>query len=309
MTPTLNHAPVAGVLRPNINEFVAEQRRLPRLGDAIPPWEYRGWLLWYCQLAHLQHSEVINRWGYYFRTVEAGCLLDEPIPQIKFQDCFDNNTGKMLRKAMDLIYEEIGSWSAFSALIDWFAWGLAVSNEKPPFSSRLDERLYRHVDLGPLLLSPHDYLGSLYCEGANRWNPHAFYPTPHSVAECMVQMTMHDDDVAGLTEGRRLPDGRDPRTLLLCDPAVGSGRMLLHGSNFSLCLYGVDIDPICCRICAINGALYAPWLAFPFPAAVLGVAVPPAAPAEQPMPLVCQIPGCEHRFRVDDRGQGRLFEP
>jgi len=32
-------------LCPDLAEFVNQHSRLPRLGDAIAPWHYRGWLL------------------------------------------------------------------------------------------------------------------------------------------------------------------------------------------------------------------------------------------------------------------------
>jgi hypothetical protein len=118
----------------------------------------------------------------------------------------------------------------------------------------VNEMLYRQVNLQPPLEKPHDYLGAFVAEHqAKGWNPTGFYPTPHQVVECMVRITMHDSRA----------DGRDPRTLSVCDPAVGSGRMLLHASNHSLCVFGQDIDALAIAMCKINGALYAPWLSFP----------------------------------------------
>ena len=185
-------------------------------------------------------------------------------------------------------------------LVDWIAWGMGVSAGKPEFSAKLNERLYRHFDLAPLLLNPHDYLGMLYAEGKGRWNPHAFFPTPHSVVECMVQMTRAQGCEQEAVEKR------DPRTFSICDPAVGSGRMLLHASNFSFCLFGSDIDLICCRLTAINGVLYAPWLAFPFSSRILGVPVPEPVPAPLPIPKEHQRAD-KPAHRVDDHGQGLLF--
>jgi hypothetical protein len=120
----------------------------------------------------------------------------------------------------------------------------------------------------------------------------------------MAMIDVIDAQERGLT----LPDGRDPRTVTVCDPCVGSGRMLLHASNYSVCLYGCDIDPICCRIAAINGVLYAPWLAFPFRADVLGIPTPPPPPAR--LPAAADFVKSEDTpvFRVDDQGQGLLFE-
>lgn len=98
--------------------------------------------------------------------------------------------------------------------------------------------------------------------------------------------------------------GHDSRTLSVCDPCVGSGRMLLHASNVSLCLFGQDIDPLAVAMCKINGALYAPWLSFPLPESILGTLFePPPAPLPVPDPPPDGVPV----FRVDDRGQGLLF--
>ncbi len=57
----------------------------------------------------------------------------------------------------------------------------------------------------------------------------------------------------------------DPRTMTVCDSALGSGRQLMHASNFSVRLYGMDIDALVVKICLINGAMFVPWRSFPFP--------------------------------------------
>ena len=136
----------------------------------------------------------------------------------------------------------------------------AVPDRRDGVSRRLadevNERLYRQVNLVPLLERPFDYLGQHVASGKARgWNPTAFYPTPHPVAQCMARLLLHDAD----------KDGRDPRLRSVCDPCVGSGRLLLHASNYSLNLWGQDIDPLAVAMCKLNGALYAPWLSFPLP--------------------------------------------
>jgi hypothetical protein len=158
-----------------------------------------------------------------------------------------------------------------------------------------NEKLYRRVNLGPLLARPHDYLGEYVAAGkSGGWNPTGFYPTPHNVVECMVRMTMHDTRA----------EGRDPRLMSVCDPCLGSGRMLLHASNYSLCLFGQDIDPLAVAMCKVNGALYAPWLPFPLPESILGTHVPaPPASLPVPDPPPAEVPV----FRVDDHGRGLLF--
>jgi hypothetical protein len=221
-------------------------------------------------------------------------LLDEPIPQVTFGSP-DNRVFCLLHDWSKLIGWDSGGWSDFRALLDWLCWGLALACEPPRLADEVSEKLYRGVDLGPLLYAPHDYLGAHVAAGKARgWNPTGFYPTPHSVVECMVRLSVHD------ARG----EDRDPRTLSVCDPCVGSGRMLLSASNYSLCLFGQDIDPLAVAMCKINGALYAPWLSFPLPALTLGTHVKPP-PASLPVPD--PPPGDVPVSRVDNRGQGLLF--
>jgi hypothetical protein len=274
--------------------FLHCHHRLPRLGDAWAPWTYRGWLLPYVIQLHALIPAVADRWGYHLRTLEAGRLLDELIPQVGFGPADARALGRLYDWSR-LIGRDCGGWSDFRTLLDWLAWGLALSWETPALSDAVNEKLYRAVDVGPLLQTPSDYLGEHVAVTRGRgWNPTGFYPTPHSVVELMVRMLLPD---AGAK-------GRDPRLRTVCDPTVGSGRMLLHASNVSLCLYGQDIDPLAVTMCKINGALYAPWLSFPLPASILGTAVP-APPT--PLPLVGPPPADVPVFRTDDRQQGLLF--
>jgi N-6 DNA Methylase len=290
-----DRAPPPPGLFPDLAAFVAAHHRLPRLGDNLAPWHYRGWLLPYVIELHALVPAVADRWGYYLRTLEAGRLLAEPIPPIAFGPT-DNRVFTLLHEWSRLVGRDCGCWSDFRTLLKWLCWGLALSDEQPRLADEVHEMLYRGVDLAPLLERPHDYLGEhVAASKARGWNPTGFFPTPHTVVECLVRMTMHDIG----------NDGGEPRTLSVCDPAVGSGRMLLHASNLSLNLRGQDIDPLAVAMCKINGVLYAPWLAFPFPAAIVGTHVEPlpaSLPVPQPPPEGVRI------YRVDDRGQGLLFD-
>jgi hypothetical protein len=288
MTP-----PAPGAL-PDLAAFAAREGRLPRLGDTPAPWHYRGWLLPYLVLAHARVPAVADRWGYHLRTLQAGRLLDEPIPPVAFGPP-DNRVFALLREWSGLAGRDGGGWGDFCTLLDWLCWALALGSEEPHLAEQAHERLYRGVNLVPLLERPYDYLGDHAASGRTRgWNPRCFYATPHPVAECLARMAFHD-------AGR---DGRDVRTLTVLEPAVGSGRILLHAANYSLALFGNDIDPVAVAMCKLNGALYAPWISFPLPEAILGrrVEPPPAPlPGDDPPPPGVRV------FRADDRGQGLLF--
>jgi len=252
-------------------------------------------LLPYVIQLHGRYPAVGNRWDYHLRTLEAGKLLDEPIPQVHFGEA-NNKVFTLLHDWAKLIGYDCGGWSDFRTLLDWLCWGLALCKEEPRLSEEVNEKLYRGVDLTPLLEQPYDYLGQHVANSKARgWNPTGFYPTPHPVVELMVQMTMHDSK----------QEGRDSCTLSVCDPCVGSGRMLLHASNISLNLFGQDIDPLAVAMCKINGVLYAPWMAFPLPEAILGSQPNPSATI---LPVTAPPAPDRPIFRVDDRGQGLLFE-
>ena len=174
----------------DINLFLLQNGRLPRIGDAIPPWSYRGWLLYQVQLVDV-HPQLPGRWTHYLRTLEAGHLLDEPIPRIEFELTHLDAGRKMLERCVRIIHEQEHSWTAMHRLVEWLGWGLAVSNQSPPLPEQINGTLYRTFNLEPLLLFPHDYLGDMVCDQrGNGWNPNAFFPTPHPVVELMVQMTM-----------------------------------------------------------------------------------------------------------------------
>ncbi len=240
--------PVLGTSDADWVQFCQEHGRIPMICDQKKPWEYRGWLMYYRLLLE-DTGQVGYRWDYWARTMSAGRLLDEAIPQISFSG--NDRTGmKLVEDWIRLVDHHHGGWAGIGKLFDWLLWGFGLSPD-PALSAELNEQLYRKVNLGPLLTNPYDYFGEWIAESRGNWNPHAFFPTPHTVTEMMVRMTMDT--------------GEDMRTKTVCDPAVGSGRMLLHASNFSLRLYGADIDPELVKLTKINGVLYAPWLARPFP--------------------------------------------
>lgn len=273
-------------------DFIAEHGRPPMLGDEVPPWRYRGWLLWYVQRLHAHHRVPFpDRWGY-LQAIHlcwggAGYPDPGPIPQVRF-DHRDPAVLKALENAIRIAGEKRHGWgwSALRAFLDWLGWGLGTITEEPrELDDEIQEKLYRTFDLGPWLCSPYDYLATYICESQGRgWNPHAFFPTPHNVCEMMVAMQMGNDDA-------------DIRGRSVHDPAMGTGRMLLHASNYSLRLYGQDIDRMMVACTKINGALYAPWIVAPPP-------WPPKIPPRDP-----ETPGATHAEDAEQPGQLTLFHP
>ncbi|MEE4211258.1 MAG: N-6 DNA methylase [Parvularcula sp.] len=92
--------------------------------------------------------------------------------------------------------------------------------------------------------------GDLMAE--NRYGRGAgFFPTPEPVVEMMVRMMMSGDE--------------DCRLKSVMDPCLGTGRMLLHASNYPYRIYAQDINPTVLKACLVNGYCFAPWLVRSFP--------------------------------------------
>lgn len=275
-------------------EFVRCHDRLPSINDNPPPWRYRGWLLPYVQMFDIDHHGPSSRWGFFLRTLEAGKLLDEPIPRLELTRP-DTGVQRSLEKWAALIGWDMGGWSDFRALIDWLLWALALSGEEPRLHrDGANEKLYRAVDLTLLMKSPWDHFAELISERKGKgWNPTAFFPTPTELCKLMAEMTCHD----------AADEGKDTRLRKVIDPCCGTGSLLLAASNYSLSLWGVDIDPLVVACCKINGALFCPWLAFPLPQSILDPAANASAPKSLALPHVPQGPV----RRVDDKGQGLPF--
>lgn len=246
-------------------EFLDQFGRLPMLGDSVAPWHYRGWLLPYIAGVH---ETTLFRWPYLMRTLAAGEFLQEPIPKLLFGEP-RKSVYKSIQDWCCIIGYDAGGWSDFCTLLDWLLYGLRLSNERPKnISEDKNRKLYQNVDVTEMIQHPYDYLGTIVSEHkANGWNPTAFYPTPHAVCESMVQMVFHDMDP---DKTGKMSDGRDVRAASVCEPCLGSGRMLMHASNYSMNLYGQDCDRIAINMALINGALYAPWMSFPLPKLIVG---------------------------------------
>ena len=258
--PSVAIAPVIVPAEPGDCEWVAFLRqhgRTPAIGDAKQPWEYRGWLMYY-RLACEDHPDIAPRWDYWLEIMQAGRLLDKPIPKTIFHEANERDSEyKLVDKWVELVHQNTHNWDSMRDLMDWFLWGFADSDTPPKFSAELNEALYRQVNIGPLLLKPADYFGSWVSFHKGSWNPNAFFPTPMHVVAFMNQMTF------ATQEG-------DFRLKTVADPCVGTGRFLMDASNYSLCLSGIDIDSTNLAVAKVNAYMYAPWLDRPFPESITG---------------------------------------
>jgi hypothetical protein len=213
----------------------------------------RGWLAWY--LFEVD-DRTWHRWEYWYRLQLASELPAEPIPQIEFLGQPDRRVWKLWEHIFNQVAPDWQGWSAREYIVyvlDWMLYGFGYHGvptlpKEPTGCAGASDRLYQAVDIGPMLLWPYDYLGDLFAE--MQIGKHAgFYPTPMSVVDLICRMTSSGK------EDRRLESA--------CDPAVGTGRMLLHQSNYCLSLSGQDISEYAIKACLVNGYLYAPWMVKP----------------------------------------------
>jgi hypothetical protein len=235
---------------PNLGRFLLDAGRLPAVTDEVKPWSYRGWLIPYIQLCE-EHPGVSPRYGYVLRTVDAGRLLDEPIPQCEFvgEHAKEAQAGmKMLTDAIKIIDARTGYSRSIDEFCRWLGFAVGVTTESSTLDTEVQEQLYRHWDISKWLLSPTDYLGEYMAEN-NHGKAGGFFPTPMTICTMMAKMTHNDD--------------RDHRAELAMDPAVGTGRTLLAVSNYNLRLFGQDINWLCVLAARINLAIYAPWHLIP----------------------------------------------
>lgn len=241
---------------PVLANFLIENGRLPYITDEFKPWDYRGWITAYVQLCEA-HPAIAPRYDYAMRTIEAGRLLDEPIPQVEFigEGSAEAKDGmKMLEGMVKIAEYRSGFSQGFEEILKWLGFGLGVTDERTGMAEKEQEDLYRLFDVSKWLLAPTDYLGQFMAE-RSYGKAAAFFPTPMTICTMMTRMTF--------------AEGVDHRAKTTMDPCVGTGRFLLAASNYSLRLYGMDIMWAAVLATKINLALYAPWFLIPeslFPA-------------------------------------------
>lgn len=214
---------------------------------------YHGWLRPYMLPIDTYYS---GRWMYWLDIRETQQVENKPIPYINFLNSYDKDfsyTSNMIKKCLDYKYSYENNFRLFPLFIDWllYAWGSPLVKKMPEgITEDLNKFWYENFDGSYFCKYPADYFviiaSQLY--SSKYFNSTAFYPTPSSVVECMSQILFCNTDKEKL------------KYMKVNEPCCGSGIMLLYASNYSLRLYGQDVDLLMVKLSVLNGYFYAPWM-------------------------------------------------
>ncbi len=205
-----------------------------------------GWLLKY--LLALDDM-FFGRWDYWLRALDKDKIPAEPIPPIHFQSVMTYSGHSAMKNLNECInYASHSHSNVVESFIDWILWGFNYRGASfPNIDDKTDDYWYRTFNLGLFYTEPGDYMAEL-AQNHNVGVGAGFFATPMSVVEMMVKMTM----------------GGEPRpyhkSKSVLDPCCGTGGMLLYASNYSLNLYGNDINPLLCKMAMVNAFIYMPWV-------------------------------------------------
>lgn len=182
--------------------------------------------------------DLSPRWQWWGLALLTRRLPPLPYPKIEFAEHFPDGAApmRMIRQCLKV--------GRFDELVDWmlYRFGSPDSRRKPNVDF---EPVF---DLKVMLDEPGDWLGHYYeinLAAPGMRAAHGFFTTPMSLCSLMAGMLKPE-----LTDS-------------LHEPCVGTGRMLMAGSNYCLHLSGQDVNPMLCKIATINGWMYMPSLVMP----------------------------------------------
>jgi len=207
----------------------------------------KGWLIYY--LLRLDQM-FYCRWDYWTRAFTLDEIPKESIPQIDFRPSW-NYTARKVQKNLKtcLDYPGYTDHNVFENFIDWILWGFNIGDSFPNINKETDDFWYRTFNLGLFYEEPADHFADIateYFVGSG----HGYFPTPGPIVELMVRMNFGDEP------------NHEHKRLSVLDPCCGTGIMLMYASNYSLNLYGNDINYLLTKIAKVNAYIYVPWLAF-----------------------------------------------
>lgn len=252
-----NINPNRGMIIGKMRQLITQAKDFPRKPDPnVRRNLAHGWLFDYLIAID---AGTWNRWGYWSECIAMWTferqLPDELIPFIGWQEQPNRQTMKMLEACLDAIadggWRGWGSFNNFNYFLDWVLYGLGDwrVRELPPEPTKgASDRLYQIFCLDAMLVFPYDYFGDILSE--NRHGRHnGFFPTPLGICRMMAMMNFDKDE--------------DQRLLTAYDGCLGTGRMLMAAGDYSLRLYGQDIDGTVIKAAMVNFYLYVPWAARP----------------------------------------------
>jgi len=229
----------------------------------------RGWF--FNQLVLIEGTFGAGRWDWWIaRTMKDGRLGNHQIPQIEFIDSpqskpaprigwdasmceLASTPGETFKLATDVFDRLMRDGTNVSCILDWFLYACGDNSVERPkhLSGEHEVFLYQEgmLMLSRMIANPTDWGQHIagYIQGGGKQFT-GWFPTPVCLSRLMVEATFNE------------PEKNDYRLKSVCDPCVGTGVMLLHASNYSLDLYGQDIDVVMLKWCRLNGYLFAPWM-------------------------------------------------
>lgn len=195
----------------------------------------------------------------------AGEVGDSQIPQIAFTSPghagntpysldegmrIEAGTSHELRADIDRLFSRLMyDGTEVRTVVDWWLWacGDITLDKIPSFHDpRTQVTLYQEGMrvLCRMLAFPADWGSYILHEHTYAKKATAWFPTPMSLTQMMVQITMVGDS----------------RFKSVHEPCMGTGVILMCASNHSLDLSGMDVDRDMCAWTRLHAYLYVPWL-------------------------------------------------
>ena len=195
---------------------------------------------------------TIGRWHYWLDVRATQAVIDKPIPQVKFLTAGDKGfqlTLEMLEHCLAVPgYHD--NTRTFYNFIDWilYSYGSPLVDDISHVPVIQSAFWYENFRAQLMLMYPGDYFAELFQSVYGKSaNVHSFFPTPSHVAGFMAVAAFVGEP------------SEESKYKIACDPCCGTGALLLHASNYSLRIQGIDIDDSMIKMCTLNGYHYIPW--------------------------------------------------
>jgi hypothetical protein len=183
----------------------------------------------------------------------------KPIPQLNIY----NKSSKEFKLVSEMIEKCLNPPNYYQygvdllyMFVDWILYGFGSDIVKK-LPARIDDKLnkywYENFKADLMFMYPADYFVAVAAQiySNKQFNSTAFYPTPSQVVKLMVEMVFSSD---------KKEDLERYKYQALNEPCMGSGIFLLYASNYTLRMFGQDIDRLMYKLTNINAYLYMPWM-------------------------------------------------